>query len=302
MRILVAGGSGFIGTALVQRLSLSHSVTLLSRGPSRSGSGPAVVSWSDPRWRDEVGAADVVVNLAGENIGSGRWTAAKKERLVSSRVSTTERIVEVLAATPARSRTLINASAVGFYGSRGDEVLTEASAGGDDFLARLCRNWERAASAATGTARVVIFRFGVVLGPGGSLEKMALPFRLFAGGPMGSGRQWISWIDRDDLEGLIEWAIGDQTATGTYNATSPNPVTNADLARELGRVLRRPSLLPAPRVALRLVLGEMADALLLASQRALPERVVKAGYTFQRPSVGASLEAALEKRPGPRRD
>jgi uncharacterized protein (TIGR01777 family) len=289
LRIVVAGGTGFLGSAIVERLAHDHSVEILSRDPECIAKG--ALRWADAP--EAIASADVVVNLAGESIGSGRWTDAKKRKLTGSRVDSTKAIVAALASAPAGSRVLINASAVGFYGSRGDEVLTEDSSGGEDFLARLCREWEDAALEAGAVARVVVFRFGVVFGPGGALDRMILPFRLFAGGPLGSGRQWISWIDRQDVVGLISWAIATPAVRGIYNATSPGPVTSRELSREIGTILHRPSFLPTPAPVLRLALGEMADGLLLASQRAVPSKVLSQGYRFEFPSLSSSLGRIL---------
>jgi uncharacterized protein (TIGR01777 family) len=297
VKIAVAGGTGFIGEPLVRTLSGRGEVIVLSRNPDRVRVGRAV-QW-DPSstqgpWRSEVADADVVINLAGENIGSGRWTAAKKKRMVESRVQSTRALVDIVRDHRRGNRILINASAVGYYGSRGDELLDENSPPGSDFLSNLCKEWEATARPAEDSARLAILRFGVVLGrDGGALQKMLLPFRLLVGGPIGPGDQWMSWIDRSDVVRLVGWVIDEAGARGVYNATSPEPVRNREFTTALGSVLRRPSFLPAPAPALRLVLGEMADAMLLASQRAVPHRLQEKRFEFKYPQIRSCLEHAL---------
>src|SRR5712691_1387448 len=261
MRIAVSGGSGFIGQALVQRLlQRGDAVLVLSRNPERVRVGRGI-PWSAV---DEVAGADVVINLAGENVGGGRWTAQRKRRILESRVKATSTLVEAMRRIPDKRRIFISASAVGYYGVRGDEIVDDSSPSGSGFLAEVTRQWEEAAHRADTIARVVIFRFGVVFGPnGGALEKMLLPFRLGIGGPIGSGRQWMSWVDREDVLRAIEWAIDHASARGVYNVTAPNPVRNRDFARALGRALQRPAFMPAPAFALRLAFGQMADEILL---------------------------------------
>jgi uncharacterized protein (TIGR01777 family) len=284
MKIVVAGGTGFIGEPLVRRLQArGDDVAVLTRNPAHVSAGRPL-QWdgrTQGAWSSEVAAADAVINLAGENIADGRWTAERKKRLVASRLDATGAIVAALRAEPRATRTLINASAVGFYGDRGEEQLDESSSRGSGFLAELVERWETAAREAEPLARLVILRFGVVLAPdGGALKKMILPFKLGAGGPIGSGRQWMSWIDRDDAVRLIEWALDRGEARGVYNATAPEPVRNRDFARALGRALHRPSLVPTPGLALRLLFGQMADEALLAGQRVLPRRATNEGFVF----------------------
>lgn len=296
MKIVVAGGTGFIGEPAVAELQKIGEVVVLSRNPAkvRVGRGVAWDPHDQDGWRREVAEADVVVNLAGENIASGRWTEAKKRRMVASRVDSTKALVETIRTQKRTDRLLINASATGYYGSRGDELLDENSPAGSDFLANLCKEWEAAAKPAEDSARVAILRFSVVLGrDGGALQKIALPFRLFVGGPVGSGNQWMPWIDRTDVIRLIHWVIEQKDARGVFNATSPNPVTNREFTRTLGSVLHRPALLPAPAPALRLVFGEMADAALLASQRAVPRRLEERRFRFEYPDLRSSLEHSL---------
>lgn len=294
---MVAGGTGFIGETLVQRLvARGDDVAVLTRNPSkvRAGRGLQWDGRTQGAWSEEAARADVVINLAGENISEGRWTAERKRRLIDSRLNATRAIVEALQEAlqhePARPRTLISASAIGFYGDRGDEVLDENAPRGEGFLAELVEQWESAARAAEPLARLVIVRFGVVLAPdGGALKKLLLPFKLGVGGPIGNGRQWMSWIVRDDALRLVEWTIDNPSARGIYNATAPAPARNIDFSRTLGRVLHRPAFLPAPAFALRIALGQMADEALLASQRVLPTRAVAEGFTFSSPTIEGAL-------------
>jgi len=292
VKIVIAGGTGFIGEPLVRRLAArGDDVTVLTRNPAKVEIGRGV-QWdarTQGAWSAEAASADVVINLAGENI-AGRWTEEKKKRAVDSRLNATHAIVEALKREPSRTRTLINASAVGIYGNRGDETLDEHSSRGSGFLADLVDRWEAAAREAEPLARLVIVRFGVVLAPdGGALKQMLLPFKLGLGGPLGNGRQWMSWIDREDVLRILEWAISNEHARGVYNATAPDPVRNRELARQLGRALHRPAFLPAPAFALRLLFGQMADEALLASQRALPVRLASDGFAFERKTLGESF-------------
>ncbi len=292
MKIVIAGGTGFIGTPLVERLTRLGDVVVLTRDPVHVHAGRAV-EWHPPavgEWTAEVGGADVVINLAGENVGAGRWTAERKRKLVASRLDATTALVTVLKQSPAMRRALISASAVGFYGDRGDEVLDELSPAGSGFLAELCRKWESAAREAEAVAQVVILRFGVVLDTdGGALAKMLLPFRLGAGGPIGSGRQWMSWIDREDALRAIEWAVNNHAARGVYNTSSPEPVRNREFAHALGRAMHRPSFLPAPAFAMKLAFGEMAEETILGGQRVLPSRLAAEGFAFAEPNLERSL-------------
>jgi uncharacterized protein (TIGR01777 family) len=297
MRIVIAGGTGFLGEPLVKRLvARGDDVAVLSRNPAkvRAGRGVAWDGRTQGSWTQEVASADAVINLAGENIGAGRWTDARKKQLVESRLDATGAIVEALRHAPPRARTLVNASATGYYGLRADEELAEDAPRGEGFLAELVEKWERAAREAESVARVVILRFGVVLAPdGGALEKMMLPFKLGAGGPVGSGAQWMSWVDRDDALRIVQWALDHVQVRGTYNATAPQPVRNRDFARALGRALHRPAFMPAPAFALRIAFGQMAEEVLLGGQRVVPRRAEKEGFTFEVPTVEASLARHL---------
>lgn len=278
MRVFITGGTGFIGGYLTWLLrERGHEALPQSRR----------VAW------EALEGCDAVVNLAGANIAKGRWTARRKAELRASRVDLTRKLVETIAAAKRRPKVLVSGSATGFYGDRGDEVLTEASPPGAGFLAELCRDWEKEANYAQPYGvRVAFLRTAVVLGAGGgALPKLALPFKLFVGGPIGRGAQWMSWIAREDLAELILFLLSNEVS-GPVNAASPNPVRNKDFARELGAALRRPSLLPAPKLALRLALGEVASEL-TASQRVLPKAAEAAGFKFRLPELPAALRAAL---------
>ncbi len=297
-KIVVAGGSGFIGEPLVRRLlARGDEVAVLTRNPSKVQAGRAL-TW-DPAaagsWIDDVAAADVVINLAGENVGGGRWTDARKKRIVESRVLATTALVKAMRRQPAKSRTFVSASAIGFYGDRGNEPIDERSTEGTGFLAEVTKRWEELARDAELLARVIILRFGIVLAAnGGALAKLLLPFRLGAGGPMGSGNQWMSWIDREDVLRMIEWSIDRETTRGVYNATAPNPATNRDFARTLGHVLHRPAFMPTPAFALRLALGSgMANEMLLSGQRVLPARAMEEGFVFAHPELREALAHAV---------
>ncbi|MGZ4807883.1 MAG: TIGR01777 family oxidoreductase [Thermoanaerobaculia bacterium] len=297
MKIVISGGTGFLGGPLVKRLQSRGDIVVLTRKPAQL-SGARAVEWHPPQsgpWTREVSGADVVINLAGENVGEGRWTEERKRRLESSRLDATAALVSAMPTGPAKKRTFISASAVGFYGSdRGDEVLDESSMRGNDFLSGLTEKWEAAAREAEPIARLVIARLGVVLGKdGGALAKMLLPFKLGAGGRIGSGGQWMSWIDRDDVLRFLEWAIDDEHVRGVYNVTSPEPVRNRDFVRALGRALHRPTILPVPSFALRLLFGEMANETVLGGQRVLPKRAMSEGFQFTHPEIGEALEQEL---------
>lgn len=289
MKVVIAGGTGFIGERLAGELEGSGEVVVLSRNPSRVRVGRGV-SWSDGDWKAEVATADAVVNLAGESVAGGRWTATRKRVLVESRIRTTDRLVEALREAGRPEIALVSASAVGYYGSRGDERLDEDSKSGSGFLADLARSWEETAGGANEVARVVILRIGMVLDRnGGALGKMLLPFRLGLGGRLGRGNQWMSWIDGRDLIRMILWALEMPSCRGVYNATAPEPVTNREFTRSLSGAIHRPALIPAPAFALRLALGEMADTMLLAGQRVLPRRATEEGFRFDCPSLDESF-------------
>lgn len=294
MKIIVAGGSGFIGEPLVQRLvARGDEVSVLTRNPARVRAGRAV-QWdgrSQGSWSQAAAQADAIVNLAGEGIADARWTEERKRRLVASRLDATRALVEAMKQEPSRKRALVNASAIGFYGDRADEELDESSSRGRGFLAELVEQWEAAAREAEPLARVVVLRFGVVLAKeGGALARMLTPFRLGAGGPIGNGAQWMSWVALEDTLRMAEWAIDTETARGVYNVTAPAPVRNREFAKALGRALHRPAVIPTPPLALRVAFGEMAGEVLLAGQRVFPRRAEEQGFRFTSPELAGTLE------------
>jgi uncharacterized protein (TIGR01777 family) len=289
---LITGGSGFIGSALSRSLVTDgHRVSVLTRNGARARAHlPAAAVCVEQL--DGLAAVDAVVNLAGENLTSGRWNAARKREFRESRIGTTRRLLDWMNASSPRPRVLVSGSAVGGYGARGDVALDEQAAPGDDFAAQLCRDWEAEACKAQALGvRVCRVRTGTVLGPGGALARMLLPFRLGLGGRLGSGRQWFSWIARDDLVALIRFLVDHAAADGAYNGTAPTPVTNAQFTRALGACLHRPAVLPAPAFALRLLLGEMAG-MLLSGQRVIPAHALADGFVFRYPDLPAALHAA----------
>lgn len=300
MKLVIAGGTGFLGNALAWTWAEEgHDVRVLTRslppGQARHESGtgkPGItrVGWSPdgqpgPIAGDLEGAA-AVINLAGESIAGARWSAARKQLLRNSRIAPTRSLASAIAAAAAPPAVFVSGSGIGYYGDRGSEALSENAAAGDDFLARLCVDWEREAQqAARPGVRIVTLRSGIVLEKsGGALPQMARPFRFFAGGPLGSGRQYIPWIHRHDWVEMVRWIVDTPAVSGAVNVSAPHPVTNAEFSRALGRALHRPSLLPAPRFALKIALGELADAL-LASQRALPGVALAHGYHFRYPEI-----------------
>lgn len=304
MRILLTGGTGFIGRRLSELLiARGDDVTVLTRDPRAARSGlkaTRVAIWDPalgPAPADLLGSTDAVVNLLGESIAKGRWTAAKKTRILDSRVTGTRNLVNGIRAASPRPKTLVSGSAIGYYGPHGDETLDEGCPAGHDFLADVARAWEAEATRAFESGvRVVILRAGVVLGPGGgALGAMLPPFKLGVGGPIGSGGQWMSWIHRDDHCGLVMHALDRTELTGPVNGTAPNPVTNRDFAKVLGRVLGRPALLPTPGFALKLLLGEMAVPLLLSGQMVVPKRAQQTGFHFKYPVLEGALREILHR-------
>ncbi|MCY4487105.1 MAG: TIGR01777 family oxidoreductase [Deltaproteobacteria bacterium] len=291
MKILVTGATGLVGGALLPLLAGGgHEVVRLGRTAPEAGD----VRWNPERGVLDAGAlegVDAVVHLAGENIATGRWSAEKKRRIRNSRVRGTRLLAETLAGLERPPRVLVSASAVGFYGDRGDEELTEASPAGAGFLPDVCREWEAATEAAKGKGiRVVHARLGVVLSTGGgALAKMLTPFKLGAGGIIGNGRQYMSWITLDDTVAALGHLVATETAAGPVNVVAPAAVTNHEFTKTLGRVLRRPTLFPLPAFAARLAFGEMADALLLASTRVRPAALLESGYAFRHGSLEEGL-------------
>jgi uncharacterized protein len=298
-RVAVTGATGLVGSALVPALlAAGHRVDRLTRRPPTAGTTD--VEWDPARGRLDPRAlegVDAVVHLAGESIAARRWSAAVKERIRRSRVDGTRLLSETLGNLERPPRVLVSASAVGYYGDRGETPLTEDSAPGAGFLADVCREWEAAADAARSAGiRVVHPRLGLVLAKqGGALPRMALPFRLGVGGVVGSGRQYWSWIELGDLVRAIELCLGLDGLAGPINAVAPAPVTNRELTRALGKVLGRPTLVPLPALAVRLLLGEMGRALLLGSARVVPRRLERAGFHFRHSRVESALRAALSR-------
>jgi uncharacterized protein (TIGR01777 family) len=298
MKLVIAGASGFIGSVLVQRLRQhGDALVLLSRKPTSREAAPNTkwLVWNPGAsggWEESIDGADGVVNLAGEGIAEKRWTERQKEIIHSSRIDSTRALVQAIAKAKAKPKFLINASAVGYYGARGDETLTEESAPGKDYLARVCVAWEEEARKAEDYGvRVALLRTGIVLAKGnGALAKMVPPFKFFVGGPLGSGKQWMPWIHIEDEIGLILFLIEHANAQGSFNATAPNPVTMEEFCNVLGKVLNRPSWASVPASALTLLLGEMAD-MVLAGQRALPKGAEKLGYNFKHPTITKALES-----------
>jgi uncharacterized protein len=293
LNVLVAGGTGFVGRRLCATLvARGDVVTVVSRDPSGARAhGQAGVSYRG--WLPALDAYDAVVNVAGENIFARRWNDEVKRALRSSRVDSTRRIVEAFAAAHQPPRVLVNASAVGFYGDRGNEELREDAAPGDDVMAQLCRAWE--AEALRCPARTIVMRFGIVLGEdGGALATMLPIFRLGLGGPIGLGRQWFPWIHGEDLAALIVRALDDERFTGPVNAVSPGLVRNAKFTSALGRALHRPTFFPVPPLALRLKFGQVAQVL-TGSQRCVPQAAQTLGFTWRHGEIGEALSAVLAR-------
>jgi len=296
MRILVAGASGLVGSALVPALrQQGHEVVALVRRPVRRDDE---IAWNPPAGGLEpavLANVDAIVNLAGENIAAGRWSEMRKETLRRSRLDSTRTLVRAMARAVPRPRVFVNASAVGFYGDRGDEVLTEGSSAGRGFLPELCAAWEAEARPAEALgARVVRLRLGVVLTrEGGALARLLPLFRLGLGGRLGDGRAWMSWIELDDLIRVVSAALADPRLDGAVNAVAPSPVTNGEFTVALGQLLHRPAFLPVPRRLLELIYGEMAGATLFASVRVMPGRLLAGGFVFRQPDIAAALRHAL---------
>jgi uncharacterized protein (TIGR01777 family) len=295
MRIIISGASGLIGSALVRAaVDRGHSVIPLVRKRGLQSS----IYWNPDEGvidSTNLEGADGVVHLAGESIASGRWTAARKARILNSRVKGTELLASALAAMKRRPSVLVSASAIGFYGDAGDSILREDSPPGSDFLAHVCREWERATARASDAGiRVVHLRTGLVLAKhAGALPRMALPFKLLVGGKIGSGQQYMSWIDLRDEVQVILHCLQTDSIRGPLNSVAPAPVRNIEFTKTLGRVLSRPTLFPLPALAARVILGEMADALLLSSQRVEPAKLLSSGYSFQEMNLENALRQIL---------
>jgi len=299
-RVLISGGSGLIGSALTAALR-ADGVIVNHMVRRKEATSPGDVAWTPTSAIVDIAAMegyDAVVHLSGANLAQGRWTKSRKQILRNSRVDTTRVLVDALARLQKKPSVFICASGVGYYGSRGDEILTEGSGNGSDFLGMTCRAWEAEATRANSNGiRTVIARFGVILAAhGGALPAMVAPFKLGLGARLGSGKQWMSWITLPDVVAILRCAIEVPTWSGAYNVVAPSPVQNAEFTRVLAKVLHRPAFLAAPAIPLRLVLGEMADSLLLASQRAEPAKLQAASYRYHQENLEAALHDMLGKR------
>lgn len=305
MRIVIAGGTGFLGGPLAEVYAEEgHEVRVLTRSlgdgearpdPGTGKPGITRVGWrpagESGRFAEAIDGADAVVNLAGESIGDARWTAQRKAKLRDSRLLATRSLASAITAVAQPPQVLVSASGVGYYGPAGAEPKTEEAPAGTDFMAHMAEDWEaEARKAERAGTRVVLMRTGVVLEKvGGALPRMVMPFRFFVGGPIGSGDQYVSWIHRLDVIEMIRWIIETPAVSGPINATAPHPVTNREFARAIGRAISRPSLMPAPAFALRLLLGEMADPLLLTGQRVIPAVAQAHGYHFRYPEIDIAM-------------
>lgn len=302
MKIAVTGATGFVGLALVQRLiAENEQVLVLTRNPDKAKriwpSGVEIIGYSVTEageWQSQIAGCDGVVNLAGAPIAEERWTAERKKILRQSRILGTQKLVEAIGAVDPKPQVLVNTSAIGYYGTSETAEFDETSPAGDDFLAQLCVEWEQSAEAVTEYGvRLVILRFGIVVGDGGAVAKMIPPFKMFAGGPIGSGQQWFSWIDIDDLVSLILLALRQPQMQGIFNATAPNPVRMNNLASTLGTILNRPSWLPVPSFVLDALLGDGAKVV-LEGQKVLPKKTLDAGFEFKYSTLKEALEKILK--------
>jgi uncharacterized protein len=305
VRILVSGSTGFLGTSLVETFEgQGHTVARLVRPgtapKNSSGAREQTIAWDPVADQFDAAAAegaDALVHLAGASIAEGRWNDARKKLLRTSRIDATRQLIGALAKLQRPPRTIVAASAVGYFGNRGEETLTEASAPGNDFLAGLCREWEAETARGAGFgARVVSLRFGIILARhGGALPRMAMPFQMGAGGRLGDGRQWMSWLTLQETIGIVQFALANPGLSGPLDAVTPNPARNSEFTSVLAKTLHRPAIFPAPAFALRLALGEMADALLLASQKVMPSKLTNAGYQFLQPNLASALAEVFRK-------
>ncbi|MEM9568515.1 MAG: TIGR01777 family oxidoreductase [Cyanobacteria bacterium P01_E01_bin.34] len=302
MKIAIAGGTGFVGQRLAKLLAQAgHTVVVLTRNPATASIGSTehlALMGYDPvnveSWQVALADCDGVVNLVGEPLTESRWSDRQKDEILRSRTRTTSAMVKAIAALETKPSVVVSASAVGYYGPHQDEELDEFATPADDFLARVCKEWEAAAKPLESLGvRLVQIRIGIVLGKGGgALGKMLGPFQMFVGGPIGSGKQWLSWIHRDDLAGLIIYALTTDSVSGVLNGTAPNPVKMSEFSDTLGKVLARPSWLPVPPIALEIILGESAQVV-LTGQRVLPKRTLEQGYTFTYPQLESALREIL---------
>jgi uncharacterized protein len=305
MKVAITGATGFVGSRLVQQLhEKGHNIVVLTRNtafaqkvfPSEAFPNIEIIAYTpnaSGSWQSVIASCDGVVNLAGEPIGEGRWTPERKQEIFNSRKLGTQKIVEAIVNANPKPTVLINASAIGYYGTSETATFDETSLSGNDFLAQVCQAWEaEARKVKDAGVRLVILRFGIILGNGGALGKMIPPFKLFAGGPIGSGRQWFSWIHLDDLVNLIVQALTKPEIEGVYNATAPNPVIMADLSQTLGQVMNRPSWLPVPGFAIEALLGDGA-IVVLEGQQVIPKRTVETGFEYKYPNLQSALTQIL---------
>ena len=305
MKIAISGATGFVGSRLVERLHTEgHRILVLTRNPTFAQKvfpSPAfpnleIIAYTpcvSGTWQNAISGCDGVVNLAGEPIAEGRWTPERKREILNTRKLGTQKIVEAIAKANPRPIVLVNTSAIGYYGTSETASFDEDSASGNDFLAQVCQEWEQEATKVKDTnVRLVILRFGIVLGNGGALGKMITPFKLFAGGPIGSGQQWFSWIHLDDIVGLIIQALTNPTMEGVYNSTAPQPVRMNDLSTTMGNVMNRPSWLPVPGFAIEAILGDGAKVV-LEGQKVLPKRTLESGFEYQYPNLQSALTQIL---------
>jgi uncharacterized protein (TIGR01777 family) len=306
MKVAVTGATGFVGKHLVKKLQQDgHRVLVLTRNPasaqktfpSTAFANVEIVGYTPTEsgaWQDTIAGCDGVVNLAGEPIAEERWTPTQKQKILNSRQLSTQKIVEAIAKANPRPTVLVNASAIGYYGTSETATFDETSSSGNDFLAQVCQVWEAEAQKVKNAGvRLVILRFGIVLGNGGALGKMITPFQLFAGGPIGSGRQWLSWIHIDDLVNLILQSLTNPEMEGVFNATAPHPVRMTDFSNTLGQVMHRPSWLPVPGFALEVLLGDGAKVV-LEGQEVIPKRTLESGFQYEYPQLPAALKQILQ--------
>ncbi|OPX86199.1 MAG: Epimerase family protein [Pelotomaculum sp. PtaB.Bin104] len=301
MNVLIFGGTGYIGRNLIKELlSFQYDICVVTRNRGKTKGIPVpsvkILEWDNiaPLPAEELKKIDVVVNLAGESIGGRRWTGAVKQEILDSRLRTTRAIVSAIQAQTLEPQLLVNASAVGYYGPRQDEELTEADAPGDDFLARVCLAWEKEAyRAQSDTTRVVTARLGVALGYEGALNRMLTPYRFFAGGYLGSGKQWLSWVHIQDLTGMLRWLIEHPEIKGPVNLTAPEPAQMRTVAQEIGLALNRPAWLPVPEFMLKIVLGQMSESI-LHGQRAVPKKLLDTGFKFIYPTIRLALQSLIK--------
>ncbi|MEA5598304.1 TIGR01777 family oxidoreductase [Rivularia sp. UHCC 0363] len=306
MKVAITGATGFVGSRLVERLLVENTeVLVLTRDPNRaqkifpSNAYPnveiaAYTPSTSGSWQNQIASCEAIVNLAGAPISEGRWTSDRKQSILSSRKLTTQKIVEAIVKSTTKPKVLVNASAVGYYGTSETAIFDENSTPGSDFLAQVCQEWETEAQKVTDSGvRLVILRFGIVLGMGGALGKMITPFKMFAGGPIGSGEQWFSWIHVDDIVSLILQVINSPEMSGIYNATAPHPVRMAELSTTMGEVMNRPSWLPVPAFAIEAMLGDGA-VVVLEGQKVLPQRTLQSGFKYDYPNLKPALEEILK--------